>query len=298
MAQNLWQAGAVDNIYAPYEWSNGGPQAGDTLVIGAGAAFLPGGSVYGDTIVLSGQSSSSPAVLVAFGDSQASVLVSQEAYPSGAPGAGNSAFGIVEVVGAPQVSLEVLGGKQIDAEGTVNIAGYSQMQGGFTGVGDNAHVTINGTDPATSTFANTASSLTGYYDLANINADVVGAGTFDIGFLDSMDFAAGVSSGQAINDNGGSLTIGDAGNFHGSVNWSPTALNFNNFITLSGLTADHSSYANGVLSLTSGGSDVFDLRLQTTPGSDVVAAQASGGIQVFASAADAAAINAVPIAHA
>jgi len=178
----------------------------------------------------------------------------------------------------------------------VNIADNSQMRGGFTASGSNASVTING--GATATFANAASSLTGYYDIATINADVVGSGTFAIGFLDSMTFARGVSSGQTIADNGGFLTIADPRDFYGSVNWSPTAAAASNFIALSGLVADHSAYQDGVLSLTSNGKDVFDFHVQATPGSAVVAAQASGGIQVFASAANAAAANAVLIAHA
>jgi len=295
MARNLWHAGAVDNIYASGEWSNGAPAAGDTLVIGAGTAVLPSGNVYGDTIVLSGQNSTSPETLVALGTSEVSVLVSQQVYASGAPGAGNSAFGTVEVSGTPQVSLEVLGGRQIDAHGTVDIAGNSQLRGGFTAPGSNASVTIDGS--ATSTFANGASSLTGTYDVATINADVVGAGTFAVGFLDSMTFAQGVSPGQAIADNGGSLTIADPRDFHASVDWSPTAFAASNFIALSGLAADHSSYQNGMLSLTSGGRDVFDFRVQATGNTAVVAAQASDGIQVYASAADAAAANAVLIAH-
>ena len=133
--------------------------------------------------------------------------------------------------------------------------------------------------------------------MANVAANVVGTGTFDIGLLDSMTFAGSVSAGQTVHDNGGLLTIADPRGFQAAVDWSPTAFATSNFIGLSGLTADHSSYQNGVLSLTSGGSDVFDLRVQTTPGSDIVAAQASGGMEVFASAADAAAANAVPIAH-
>lgn len=294
MARNLWHAGAVGNIYAPGEWFNGAPTAGDTLIIGAGKAILSSGSVYGDTVVLSGQSSS-PAALAVLGSSKVSVLVSQQVYPSGAPGAGNSAFGTVDVSGTPQVSLEVLGGRQIDAHGTVNIAANSQLRGGFTAPGTNASVTINGT--ATSTFANTANSLTGNYDVATINADVVGTGTFAVGFLDAMTFARGVSSGQAIADNGGSLTIADPRDFHASVDWSPTAFAASNFIALSGLAADHSSYQNGVLSLTSGGHDVFDFHVQATGNTGVVAAQANGGIHVYASATDAAAAGVALIAH-
>ncbi len=298
MANNFWNTGAVDNIYAPYQWSNGELQPGDNLIIGAGAAFVPGGSVDGDTVVLSSQSGDVPAVLVAFGDSSLSVLVAQQAYPAMTPGAGTSAYGTVEVVGAPLVSLAVQGGMESQSQGTVNIADYSQMRGGFTGIGPNAAVTINGGD--TSTFANAASSLTGNYSVADINAVVVGDGTFDIGFLDAMTFNSSVSAGQTINDNGGLLTIADTPGFHASVDWSPMSdLGGNNdHIELSGVGADHYSYANGVLALTSGGSDVFDLHLRTNPSSDVVAAQGSGGIQVYASAATAAAANAVLLARA
>lgn len=295
MTQNTWRAGAVGSIYTAGDWSNGAPKAGDTLVIGAGTATLASGSAYGDTIVLSAQNSGSPAVLAVSGAAQASVLVSQQVYASGAPGGGNSAFGTIEVSGTPQVSLEVLGAKMIDAHGTVNIAANAQMRGGFTAPGSNATVTVNG--GATSTFANTASSLTGYYDVATINANVVGAGTFAVGFLDSMTFKAGVSSGQTIADNGGSLTIADPHDFHATVHWSPTAAAASDFIALSGLVADHSSYQAGVLSLTSGGKDVFDFHVQATGNTGIVAAQVSGGIQVYASAANAAAANAVLIAH-
>ena len=295
MSQNLWRAGVVGNIYSAGNWSNGAPAAGETLLIGAGTATLSSGNAYGDTVVLSAQSSAKPAILAASGTATASVLVQQQVYPSGAPGGGNSAYGTINVSGTPQVSLEVLGAKQIDAHGTVVIAANSQMRGGFTAPGSNATVTIQG--GATSSFANTASSLTGYYDVATIDANVVGTGSFTVGFLDSMTFKQGVASGQTIADNGGSLTIADPHDFHGAVNWSPTASAASNFIALSGLNADHSTYHNGVLSLTSAGHDVFDFHVQATGNSTVVAAHCSGGMQVYASAADAAAAGMTPIAH-
>lgn len=296
MAQNLWHTGAADNVYAPYEWSNGAPQPGDTLVIGSGTAFLDNGNVYGDTVVLSGEGTQP--TLIAYGSAtDVSVLVAYEAAdPTGAAAGGSAPTGVVDVIGAPQVSLDVQGSKETDSNGTVNIEGYSQMRGGFTGEGDNAVVTINGT--TTSNFANTASSLAAdSFAVADINAYVSGAGTFGIGADDTLRFTSGVSSGQTINDDGGSLTIADARDFQASVDWSPAVRLSPQYIEVSGLMADHSSYANGVLSLTSGGSDVFDFHVQTTSGSGVVAAQTSGGIQVFASAADASAANAVLIAH-
>ena len=296
MAQNLWQAGAVDNVFAPYDWSNGAPQPGDTLVIGSGMAFLGDSDIYGNTVVLSGEASQ--ATLIAYGSANVSVQV---AYNSAVPGPGNGGSapsGTIEVVGAPHVSLSVIGSQQIDSNATVAIDAYSQMRGGFTGTGSNAAVTIDGT--GTSTFANSLSSLTGIFEVATVNANVVGDGTFDIGLFDAMRFTSGVSSGQTINDNGGSLTIGDTPGFRGSVDWTPTATSngSNDHIALSGLMADHSSYANGVLSLTSGGADVFDLHLRTNPSSDVVAAQASNGIDVYASATAAEAAGATIIAHA
>ncbi len=297
MAQNLWNAGAVDNIFAPYDWSNGAPQPGDTLVIGAGTAFLGDSNIYGDTVVLAGEATNP--TLIAFGAADvAAVVAYSDAVPVPATSGGSAPTGTIEVAGAPTVSLQVIGSQEAEAHATVTIDDYSQMRGGFTASGANASVSIDGT--GTSTFANTASSLAGVYEVANVNATVVGDGTFDIGLFDAMRFASGVSAGQTINDNGGSLSIVDTRDFHASVVWSPTATSdgSNQYIELPGLAADHYSYANGVLSLTAGGTDVFDLHLRTDPAGDVVAAQASGGIQVYASAAAAADANAVPLAHA
>jgi hypothetical protein len=288
MAIDTWIDGAVDNIYAPYTWSNGTPQAGDSPVFGTGTAFLGSGDLSGTTLTLSGIDAATQPTLIAYGASSISVLVSQQEYPS--PGPGRAAWGTVEVVGAPQVSMEVLGGKGSNEFGTVNIDGWSQMRGGFTETGDNASVVINGA--ATSTFANSASSV-GFNDVAQIDAAVVGVGTFDVSSFGTLLLNADVSAGQTINDQG-LVTIGDTRDFHGSIDWSPPPAG-NNVISLAGLTADSSTYQNGVLSLFAGGNDVFDLHLQVTGGT-VAAAQAAGGVQVYASATAAMAANAVVLA--
>ncbi len=289
MAIDTWIDGAVDNIYASYAWSNGTPQAGDLPVFGTGTAFLGGGNLNGTTLTLSGIDAATQPTLIAYGASSISVLVSQQEHPN--PGPGSAAWGTVEVIGAPQVSMEVLGGKGSNEFGTVNIDGWSQMRGGFTETGDNASVVINGA--GTSTFANDASSV-GYNDVAQINAAVVGTGTFNVSSFGALLLNAGVSAGQTINDQG-LVTIGDTRDFHGSIDWSPPPVG-GDFISLAGLTADSSTYQNGVLSLFAGGNDVFDLHLQVAGGGTVAATQTAGGVQVYASATAAMAANAVVLA--
>lgn len=288
MAVNTWIDGGVDNIYASYAWSNGTPQAGDLPVLGAGTAFLGSGNLNGTTLTLSGIDAATQPTLIAYGASSISVLVSQQEHPNS--GYGSAAWGTVEVVGAPQVSMEVLGGKGSNEFGTVNIDGWSQMRGGFTETGDNASVVINGA--ATSTFANGASSV-GFNDVAQINAAVVGVGSFDVSSFGALTFNAGVMAGQMIHDQG-LVTIGDTRDFHGSIDWSPPPAG-GDFISLAGLTADSSTYQNGVLSLFAGGNDVFDLHLQVTGGT-VAAVQTAGGVQVYASVTTAMAANAVVLA--
>lgn len=285
MATDTWIDGTDDNIYAPYAWSNGVPAAGDSPVFGTGTAFLGSGDLFGTTLTLSGDSAATQPTLIAYGAASISVLVSQQEYPN--PGYGSAAWGTVQVVGAPQVSMEVLGGKGSNEFGTVSIAGWSQMRGGFTESGDNASVVVNGT--ATSTFANDASSV-GFNDAAEINAAVVGAGTFDVSFFGALRFEGGVSAGQTINDQG-FVAIDDTRDFHGGIDWSPQS-GEQNVISLAGLTADSSTYQGGVLSLFAGGNDVFDLHLQVAGGGSVATTQTAGGVQIYASAAEAMAANA------
>lgn len=283
MAENLWQAGGADNIFAPYEWSNGAPQPGDTLVIKSGTAYLADSGIYGDTVVLDSQRGSyanpqaGAATLVAYGNGTAvSVSVSQDPATFVT---GGYASGVVEIVGAPQVSLQVDGdGKHGSPLGaaTVNIDDYSQWRGGFENGGT---LVINGT--STSTFANTASGTGG--EFATINVDVVGTGTFEADYQSVLTFTRGVSSDQTVNDRGGVVNVDDPQDFHAAVTLSPVdQLGPANTIALAGLTADHSSFQDGVLSLISGGSDIYDLRLQTSTG-DAVAVQTSRGIDIFAS---------------
>ncbi len=151
---------------------------------------------------------------------------------------------------------------------------------------------INGT--STSTFANTSSSV-GANDAAQINAVVVGTGTFQVSFLSSLHFNAGVSSSQTIEDQG-YVSIADTRDFHGSIDWSPQAAG-TNVINLANLTASSSTYQNGVLSLFAGGHDVFDLHLHLTSGASVTTAQTSSGVQVYAALAQATATPALLLAH-
>ncbi len=129
MATDTWIDGSNNNIYAANAWTNGTPTLGDTPVFGAGTAFMGSGNFHGATLVLSGISASSQPTLIVAGQSQISVLVSQEEYSH--PGIGDAAWGTVEVEGAPQVAMKVLGGKCTNEVGTVNIESWSQMRGGF-----------------------------------------------------------------------------------------------------------------------------------------------------------------------
>jgi hypothetical protein len=290
MAIDTWIDGSNNNIYAASAWMNGTPKPGDMPVFGAGIAFMGSGNLNAATLVLSGISATSQPTLIACGQSQISVLLSQEEYLH--PGIGNAAWGTVDVEGAPQVLMKVLGGKGTNEVGTVNIDSSSQMRGAFIETGDNASVVINGT--STSTFANTSSAI-GSNDAAQINAAVVGVGTFQVSFLSSLHLNAGVSSGQTIEDQG-YVSIADTRDFYGRIDWSPQPAG-NNVINLANLTADSSTYQNGVLSLFAGGHDVFDLRLHLTGGSSLTTTQTSGGVQVYASMAQANATHTLLLTH-
>ena len=280
MAENLWRDGAVDNIFAPYDWSNGGPRPGDTLVLKSGTAVLDGSNIYGDTVELAGPPGATAPTLGAAGDSNLAAAVPDNPAEPGGDGAG-----AIDVVGAPQVSLSVAGDGEHGSPlgvATVNIGDYSKLSGGIT---DNGTLVVNGT--ATSTFANSATTVADPGARATINAEVVGVGTFAIDAGASLSFTSGVSSGQTINNDGGTLSIEDPRSFHATVTLSPNSQDVGgNFVALAGLRADHVSYRGGLLSLFSGGNDVYDLRLQTSTG-DAVVKQTSLGVSIYASATDA-----------
>ncbi len=90
------------------------------------------------------------------------------------------------------------------------------MRGGFSANGSTGgNLTINGTP--TSTFDNTGSS-----GGADINADVVGVGTFNVGIAyspQSLEFHSAVGPGQTINDASGELKIDAPDRFAASINW-------------------------------------------------------------------------------
>ncbi len=257
MTTNVWRAGKISNIYAPSAWKGGTPHPGDTLVIGQGTAFIGDGWLKTSTIVLSGNESATQPTLVAQGSANVNVLVQQEVYTY-LGGFVPVAFGTVEVSGAPTVHLTVAGQKAASHTGTVKIDAHSQMRGTFVALANNASVVING--ESTSTFANTGASSVAYNDFAEINAAVVGQGTFNLVNFSSMSFASGVGSGQTINDAGGALQILDAKDFHATVNLSAGYAN-TDAINLRGLVADSDTYHEGVLSLFSGGHNVFSMHV-------------------------------------
>ena len=103
MVDNTWKMGAVDNILAPYEWSNGAPQPGDRLVIESGTAYVVDTDLNRSTVLLAGHSGSSPPKLVVYGNSNVTADVS-------IINSGVSIYnpvGTIEVIGSPQLHVMV-----------------------------------------------------------------------------------------------------------------------------------------------------------------------------------------------
>lgn len=262
MTTRVWKAGAVDNIHAPYEWTPyGTPQAGDTLVLGQGTAFLNDASLKTATVVLSSNGQTAPApTLVAFGAANVNVVVNQELF-SGPSGYTPEAYGNVEVAGAPTVHVTAIGQRITGGHAAVTIDPYSKMQGGVTAIGAGGSVAVTG---STSTFQNSDSTATNSGSVA-IDANVVGVGTFELSNYGTMTFQQGVSAGQTITDTGGILTIADPKDFHGTLNLSNPTGGLD-FVKISNLVGDSYTYKNDVLKILDGGKEVFQMKLNAPDG--------------------------------
>lgn len=125
MVDNIWANGAVDNILAPYEWSNGEPQAGDRLVIASGTAYAVDTDLNGASVLLTGQSGSPPPKLVVYGNSNVTAVVDVVNFATSI----YNAVGTIEVVGAPELHVTVVNTRAYGATATINIDDYSQMRG-------------------------------------------------------------------------------------------------------------------------------------------------------------------------
>ncbi len=262
MTNRLWTGIRFDNIYAAFEWSSyGTPQPGDTLTMVSGGAFLGSGNLFGNTLILAGLDASTQPLVVA---SSSAVSLSVQIRPLASS---TSGYGAVKIVGSPHVDLTVDGGYLGAATGSVTIDGYSTWKGSFAVPTGSLTVTA----PRTSLFANENSYVGAYHaGHVQIDANVVGVGSFDVGFYSELDLNGSVASGQTIN-NSGRLHLNDVKDFHGFINLDAT---IGADITLAGLTADMFSYTDGKLSLFQGGKDVKDLNLHSDIG---VSVSRSGG---------------------
>lgn len=256
MEYRLWRSLKFDNIYARYEWSPAGsPGAGDWLLLDTGGAFINGGPLDGATIHLSGRDAATQPTLVVSGAVSLQVIIEPQDFYDSAQG-NATGYGTVRVVGHPHVDVELnpipFGTWVI---GSVAIDPYSTWSGSFRASEGNLAVT----GAQTSLFANEHTEFAGYRGgVAQIDVQVVGVGTFYVGFGGEVVFGRGVGSGQTI-DLAGLVVAKDGPGFN-------AAIEFHDFILgrleLEGLLADSFTYKDGHLTLFSHDTAVKDLRIK------------------------------------
>jgi len=159
---------------------------------------------------------------------------------------------------------------------TVNSAKWARVNGtiaaGYAGT-----VTVNG--GAGSTFNNNGNSeIGGPGGRATVGTDVIGRGTFTVGYLGSLEFVKSVGPNQSVKTSG-HLAIDQPGQFKAGV----TLLGGPARIDLAGLAAaDSYSFKNDLLNIWSHNTIIDTLRLtdQTQHGFVVEAPTASGSVTI------------------
>jgi hypothetical protein len=252
MTDRTWIGGGNNKASRPNHWSpNGIPQPGDNLVLPGGSTInIAGNDLHGDPLAIS---SAGAVTLNLSHHAQASLR---------APGPG---FG-----GKPVATVNVVGNDTLDVTGssdlTINLADHAKLSGSF-GLSFGSTMTILGGEHA-KYVNNGADTLFGAH--VQVNADVVGSGTFSLSPTlfasphslvgSSLEFGRFVSRGQIVNVAGGtapavpfvsaisSLRIDHPSEFHGTIDLHDLSL-----ADLVGLAkADSWGYKNDMLSIFNG----------------------------------------------
>jgi hypothetical protein len=181
----------------------------------------------------------------------------------------------VNVFSHDTVNLVLLSGNYRTLDSIVNLTPYAGMSGTIQ-IGTYAALTMNGATGAS--FNNTNTSV-GYNATAQINADVIGTGSFSLSFDSGIGFGGSVSAGQTVDLAGGNndVMIGDPSAFHGTIDWLAAAGANAVVVDLLGMNADSYKFSDDVLTLFAGWRIVDTLHVEgATSGAFVVAGTSTG----------------------
>ena len=265
MANRVWNGGDGDwfdvaNWTTTTDDPNSYPLPGDTVTIASGTVSLigseaqPDGASFDSMTVTLGTADGPPALLDAVDAVIGDFFIIHAAGSSGLLASGNSAF--TGVIGVAAQGTFTLGSGQ---------AGSTLELGVVTNLLPTGALDLEGTIMLTGEGITTSAGLVNNAFVSDIDSpsdiegDVTGTGTFQLGLSATLLFGGSVASGQTIrfSDAGAELQLADPASFAGSI----TGLRSGDVIDLTTVSATRATYDQVADTIT----------LDNGPGTDAVA---------------------------